>query len=161
MARDKKKKEEEKPKRSDFKSFLKKRAPVYLGIIALFIVFVIPELTKGDLTSTFPELSAEEQHVMDVLMGYDGPNEEGLTVMNAIENKIAEEYPDEKIYNNKKTNVKLAVSNVGSDEYQVVLNFESHKGEMFFDWNVNTSSEEITSNNPESKYLIDIVDFYD
>ncbi len=152
---------EEKPKKSDFKAFLRKRAPIYLGIMGLFILFVVPDLMKGDLESSFPELSSEEQQVIDVLMGYNGPNESGLTVMDAISMKISEEYPDEKIYDNKKTNVELTVSSVDSEEYQVVLNFESHKGEMNYNWNVDMGSGEITSNNQESKYIIDLVDFYD
>ncbi len=152
---------EEKPKKNDFKAFLRKRAPIYLGLIGLFIIFIVPDLTKGDLESSFPELSSEEQQVVDVLMGYNGPNESGLTVMDAISMKISEEYSDEKIYDNKKTNVELTVSSVGSEEYQVVLNFESHKGEMNYDWNVDMSSGKITSNNQESKYIIDLVDFYD
>ena len=160
MAKDKKKKEE-KPKKSDFKAFLKKRAPIYLALIAMFVVFAVPELTKGDLESSFPELTSEEQQVVDILMKYNGPNESGLTVMEAISNKISEEYPDEKIFDNTKTNVELIVSSIDSEEYQIVLNFESHKGEMNYDWNVDTSTEEITSNNPESKYIIEIVDFYD
>jgi len=160
MGKDKKKKEE-KPKKSDFKAFLKKRAPIYLGIMGLFILFVVPDLMKGDLESSFPELTSEEQQVMDILMGYDGPNDSGLTVMDAISNKISEEYPNEKIYDNKKTKVELTVSNISLEEYQVILNFESHKGEMNYDWNVNISSEKITSNNPESKHIIDIVNFYD
>jgi len=160
MGKDRKEKEE-KPKKSDFKAFLKKRAPIYLGIMGLFILFVVPDLMKGDLESTFPELSSEEQQVVDVLMGYNGPNESGLTVMDAISMKISEEYPDEKIYNNKKTVVDLTVSSVGSEEYQVVLNFESHKEDFHYDWNVVMSSGEIISNNQESKYIIDLVDFYD
>ncbi len=152
---------EEKPKKNDFKAFLRKRAPIYLGLIGLFIIFIVPDLTKGDLESSFPELSSEEQQVVDILMGYNGPNESGLTVMDAISMKISEEYPDEKIYDNKKTNVELIVSSVGSEEYQVVLNFESHKGEMNYNWNVDMSSGKITSNNQESKYIIDLVDFYD
>lgn len=152
---------EEKPKKNDFKAFLKKRAPIYLGIIGLFMLFVVPDLMKGDLESSFPELSSEEQQVVDILMGYNGPNESGLTVMDAISMKISEEYPDEKIYDNKKTNVELIVSSVGSEEYQVVLNFESHKGEMNYNWNVDMTSGKITSNNQESKYIIDLVDFYD
>ena len=160
MGKDRKEKEE-KPKKNDFKAFLRKRAPIYLGIIGLFILFVVPDLMKGDLESSFPELSSEEQQVVDILMGYNGPNESGLTVMDAIEMKIAEEYPDERIYDNKKTNVKLTVSSVGSEEYQVVLDFESHKEDFHYDWNVDTSSGEITSNNQESKYIIDLVDFYD
>ncbi len=160
MGKDRKEKEE-KPKKSDFKAFLRKRAPIYLGIIGLFVIFIVPDLTKGDLESSFPELSSEEQQVMDVLMGYDGPNDSGLTVMDAISMKISEEYPDEKIYDNKKTKVELTVSNIDSEEYQVILNFKSHKGEMNYDWNVDMSSEKIISNNQESKYIIDLVDFYD
>ncbi len=160
MVKDKKK-EEEKPKKSALKAFLKKRAPIYLAMIAMLVIFVVPELTKGSLEKSFPELTETEQQVMDILMQYSGPNEEGLTVMDAITNKISEEYPEEKIYDHKKTVVELSVSNIDLDEYQVVLNFKAHKGEMNFDWNVNTSSKEITSNNPESKHLIDVVDFYD
>jgi len=151
----------EKPKKNDFKAFLRKRAPIYLGIMGLFILFVVPDLMKGDLESSFPELSSEEQQVVDVLMGYNGPNESGLTVMDAISMKISEEYPDEKIYDNKKTKIELTVSSVGSEEYQVVLNFKSHKGEMNYNWNVDIGSGKIISNNPESKYIIDLVDFYD
>ena len=160
MAKDKKKKEE-KPKKSDFKAFLKKRAPIYLGLIAMFVVFAVPELTKGDLESSFPELTSEEQQIVDVLMGYNGPNESGLTVIEAISNKISEKYPDEKIFDNKKTTVGLTVSGIESEKYQVVLNFESHKGEMNYDWNVDMNSGEITSNNQESKHIIEVVDFYD
>jgi hypothetical protein len=160
MGKDRKEKEE-KPKKSDFKAFLRKRAPIYLGIMGLFILFVVPDLMKGDLESSFPELTSEEQQVMDILMKYDGPNDSGLTVMDAISMKISEEYPDEKIYDNKKTKVELTVSNIDSEEYQVILNFESHKGEMNYDWNVDMNSEKIISNNQESKYIIDLVDFYD
>ena len=155
------KKKEDKPKKNSFKAFLKKRAPIYLALIAMLVVFVIPEYTKGTLEKSFPEFSAEEQQVMDILMKYDGPNDSGLTVMEALENKINEEYPDEKIFDHKKTIVDLTVTNVNSEEYQVIFNFKSHKGEMNYDWNVNVGSEKITSNNSESKYIIDIVDFYD
>ena len=161
MARDKKKKTEDKPKKSDFKAFLRKRAPIYLGLIALFVVFVIPEFTKGDLESSLPELSADKQQVVDMLMQYNGPNQSGLTVMEAISNKINEEYPDENIFDNKKTNVELTVTELESEQYQVVLVFESHKGFLDYDWNINSNSGNITSNNPASKHIIDTVDFYD
>ena len=160
MVKDRKKKEE-KPKKSDFKAFLRKRAPIYLGIIALFVVFIIPELTKGDLENSLPELDAEKQQVVDILMSYNGPNESGLTVMDAISNKINDEYPDEKIFDNKKTKVELIVSDGGEEDYQVILNFESHNGVMNYDWNVNVESGEIISNNSASKHIIETVDFYD
>ncbi|MCV0393389.1 MAG: hypothetical protein K5790_08915 [Nitrosopumilus sp.] len=160
MVKDKKRKEE-KPKKSDFKAFLKKRAPIYLAILALFVVFVIPELTKGDLQSNFPELSEEQKLPVEILMNYNGPNESGLTVLDAISNKIVEEYPNEKIFDDKKTTVNLIVSKIDSEKYQVLLDFKSHKGEMNFDWTVDINSKKITSNNLESKYIIDLVDFYD
>jgi len=53
MTRDSKKKDE-KPRESEFKKFVKKRAPIYLGVIALLIVFVVPELTKSNLENSFP-----------------------------------------------------------------------------------------------------------
>ena len=161
MAKDKKKKSEDKPKKSDFKAFLRKRAPIYLGLIALFVVFVIPEFTKGDLESSLPELTAEKQQVVDLLMQYNGPNQSGLSVMEAISNKISEEYPDESIYDNKKTNVELTVTELESEQYQIVLMFESHKGILNYDWNVNSNSGKITSNNSASKHIIDTVNFYD
>ena len=155
------KKKENKPKKNDFKSFLRKRAPIYLALIAMFVVFVIPEMTKGTLEKSFPEFSSEEEQVIDILMKYDGPNNDGLTVLEALEDKISKEYPDEKIFDNKKTTVDLAITNVDSEEYKVNFNFKSHKGEMNYDWNVNIISEEITSNNSESKHIIELVNYYD
>ncbi len=161
MARDSKKKEE-KPKESEFKKFVKKRAPIYLGVIALIIAFVVPELTKGNLESNFPEdLSEKERQVLDTLMSYKGPNDKGLSVLDAISNKISEEYPNEKIYDNKKTRINLAVTNIESEEYQVTLDFQSYKGELNYDWNINTETGDIRGNNPEAKHVIDLVDFYD
>ena len=161
MAKDKKKKEEDKPKRNDLKSFLRKRAPIYLALIAMLVVFVIPEMTKGTLEKSLPELSVENQQAVDILMKYNGPNNDGLTVLQALENKIDEEYPDEKIFDHKETTVDLTVTNVNSEEYQVIFNFKSHKGEMNYDWKINVISEEITSDNSEAKYIIDLVDYYD
>ncbi|MGY5146891.1 MAG: hypothetical protein ACW9W4_02695 [Candidatus Nitrosopumilus sp. bin_7KS] len=155
------KKKEDKPKKNDFKSFLKKRAPIYLALVAMFVVFVVPEMTKGTLEKSFPELSEENQKVLDILMKYDGPNNSGLTVLEALENKISEEYPQEKIFDHKKTTVDLTVTNVNSEEYKINLDFISHKGEMNYDWNVNVISEKISSNNSESKYIIDLVNYYD
>ncbi len=155
------KKKEGKPKKNDFKSFLRKRAPIYLALIAMLVVFVIPEYTKGTLEKSFPEFSADEKQVIDILMKYDGPNNDGLTVLEALENRIGEEYPNEKIFDHKKTIVDLVVTNVDSKEYKVNFNFKSYNGEMNYDWNVNIMSEEIISNNPNAKHIIDLVNYYD
>lgn len=164
VKKDKKKRKEEKknkPKENSFKAFLKKRAPIYLAVAALVVVFVIPELTKGTLENSLPELPVMEQKIADIVMGYNGPNESGFTVMDAISSKIDEEYPNEKIYDDKRTQIGLTVTDVSTNEYQIIVDFKSYKGEMSYDWNVNTSSMDIISNNQESKYIINLVDFYD
>jgi uncharacterized membrane protein YhiD involved in acid resistance len=153
------KKIEDKPKRNDLKSFLKKRAPFYLAAIALIIISLQGILTEKNLGNSLPELSDEEQKVTDILMNFNNEDESKMTVMEVIKNQINDEYPDEKIFEHKKTTVELMVTNVNSDEYNVILNFKSYKGEINFDWNVNVSSEKITSNNPESKHVIEVVSY--
>ncbi len=160
MVKDSKKKE--KPKESPFKKFLKKRAPIYLAAIAIVIIFIVPELSKDNLESKFPQtLSSEEQNALDILMTYNGPNEKGLTVYDAITNQIDEKYPNEKIYDNKKTNVNISVTKLENDEYQVILDFDSYKEDFHYDWNVGIESKNIKGNNEDSKYIINLVDFYD
>ncbi len=161
MVKDSKKKEE-KPKESAFKKFLIKRAPIYLATIAIVVIFIVPELTKGDLQSSFPEsLTEEEKLVLDSLMAYDGPNEEGHSIMDAISNEISEKYPNEKIYDNKKTKVNVSVNKLENENYQVIFDFESYKEDLHYDWNVNMQNGNIDGNNEESKHIIDLVDFYD
>ena len=161
MVRDSKKKEE-KPKESAFKKFVKKRAPIYLAVIAIVIIFIVPELTKGDLQSNLPEnLTEQERQVVDTLMAYDGPNKEGLSVMDAISNEISENYPNEKIYDNKKTVVNVSVNKLDWENYQVIFDFESYKEDLHYDWNVNMQNGNVDGNDEESKYIIDLVDFYD
>ena len=74
---------------------------------------------------------------------------------------MSEEYPNEKIYDHRKTVVDLDVLKLNDKEYNIVLNFESYKGELNYDWSVDKSLGKITSNNQDSKHIIDLVDFYD
>ena len=159
MAKDKKKKEEEKPKKQGLQAFLKKRAPFYLAAVALIVISAQSVLSEKNFENSLPELTGEEQMALDTLLNYNAGVESKLTVKEVIKNQIDEEYPDEKIYGHKKTVLDLSVTNVNSDEYNVILNFKSCKGEMNFDWNVNVESQEITSNNPDSKHVIDVVTF--
>jgi hypothetical protein len=157
----KNKKEEEKPKKNNLKAFLKKRAPLYLAGIALIVISANGVLTEKHLDNFLIDFSEEEQIVIDILMQYNGPNESGLNVKDAIENKINEEYPEKKIFDDRNTRVELDITKNNFEEYQIVLNFKGDRGEIVYDWNVNIDSKEIKSNNPESKYIINIVDFYD
>lgn len=156
------KKKEDKPKESETKKFLKKRAPIYLAAIAILVIFIVPEFTKPDLQSSYREtLTEEENQVVDTLFAYDGPNDEGYTIKEAISNEISEEYPNENIYENKKTKVNVTVSNVEGEIYQVDFNFESHKSDFLYSWNIDMITGDVKGNDEESSYIIDVVDFYD
>ena len=95
------KKEQEKPKKKNFKAFLKKRAPLYLAGIALIVISANGVLSEKHLDDFLIDLSEEEQIVVDILMQYNGPNESGLNVKDAIENKINDEYPNMKIFDDR------------------------------------------------------------
>ena len=99
------KKVEEKPKKNNLKAFLKKRAPLYLAGIALIVISANGVLTEKHLDDFLIDFSEEEQIVVDILMQYNGPNESGLNVKDAIENKINEEYPDKKIFDDRNTRI--------------------------------------------------------
>ncbi len=53
MVKDKKR-EEEKPKKSAFKAFLKKRAPIYLAVIAMVGIYVIMPLQEKNFEKSLP-----------------------------------------------------------------------------------------------------------
>ena len=160
--KEKKRKGKKIQSKSDFKAFLKKRAPIYLGIMGIFIIFLLPELTKGDLQSSFPEdLTEEQSRVLEILMSYNGDNNEGLTTLEALENKIEEEYPNEKIYDNKKTKIDWIILDNSENSYEIKLIFESYNGNMEYIWQVFLDTEKVQSENSNAKNIIEIVDYYD
>ncbi len=158
-------KKEDKPKNSELIIFLKKRAPIYLAIIAICVIFVIPEFTKNNLQSSLPDnLSNKEKQIVEILMSNNGPNNKGLTVIDAISNKIANEYPDEKIYDNKKTKINLLVSSLNEsidNNYKIILLFESYKGKINYEWDINSITKKIEPRNSNAKNIIDLVNYYD
>ncbi len=157
MGKDSKKKRE-----SEFAKFAKKRAPIYLAVAALIVVFVVPELTKKDLQSYFPEeLTIMEKQVLDTLMSYDGGDGTGLNVMEAVSDKINEEYPGENIYDNKKTSIDIRVIEWDDNTHLVLLDFKSYRGEAHYSWDVNINTGDVTGNNSKAKHVIDLVEFYD
>lgn len=170
MARDRRKKGRntdrddaapDKPSESSFKAFLKKRAPIYLGLVALFLVFVIPELTKAGLDDVLPELAEDDQRVVDVLMSYNGPDGSGFTMAEAISDKITEEFGDE-IYGHRGTSTEISVSLAkGAAAYDVSLKVHTREGDLEYVWEVDTDSGRVTSGDPASKHIVDIVNFYD
>jgi hypothetical protein len=84
--------------------------------------------------------------------------------MSSITEQIAKEYPNEKIYDNKKTKVDLVVSSADESTeniYKIILTFESYKGKTEYVWNVDQDTKEIEAKNSNAKHVIDIVNYYD
>ena len=78
------KKKPDEIKKSDspksFSSFLKKRAPIYLGIIGLFMIFAYPALTEKNLESLLADDSFEgnEKIAVEMVKSYKGSDDTGI-----------------------------------------------------------------------------------
>jgi hypothetical protein len=126
------------------------------------IIFIIPELTKGDLQSNLPEnLSVEEQKVLNTLMSYKGPDNEGFSIYDAISKQINDNYPNEKIFDNKNTKISVLISKLEEENFLIIFDFDSYKEDLHYDWNVNLKDGKIDGNDQDSKYIIEFVDYYD
>ena len=150
------------PKESETKKFLRKRAPFYIAGLTLLLVFVVPEITKGGLQDIIPDtLSAEERVVLDHVLRYAGPNDTGLSMEDAITQKIKSAYPDGNVFEHRSTTLDAVVMGTSTESYRVILNFESYDRGFAFDWDVNVDTGQIQGNNDVSKDVVDLVNFYD
>jgi len=146
---------------NSFSSFLKKRAPIYLGLIGLFFLFAYPALTEKTLENSLPSFDGEQQEAVDLLKSYKGENERGMTVIQVISDNLADKYTDENIYENEKTKIELFVSDENYPIYKISLNVDSYKGKLEYIWNVNVDSKEIQAVSSDAKQILDIVNYYD
>ena len=146
---------------NSFSSFLKKRAPIYLGLIGLFFLFAYPALTEKTLENSLPSFEGEQQQAVDLLKSYKGTNERGMTVIQVISDNLADKYTDENIYENENTKIELLVSDENYPIYKISLNVDSYKGKLEYVWNVNMNSKEIQAASSDAKQILDIVNYYD
>ena len=158
-----KKAPKEKEKKSSGKAFLKKRAPIYLAVITLVIVFIIPELTASSLRDYIPDdLENDKKKALDIFLAYRGPNNSGLNAIDVLSEKIENDYPGEKIFDNKDTTTVFLVekiNEVNDDEYKIKFDFQTKSEEIFYEWSVNISSGEILSLNNDAKKILEIVNY--
>ena len=164
------KKKPDEIKKSDnpksFSSFLKKRAPIYLGIIGLFMIFAYPALTEKNLESLLADDSFEgkEKIAIEMVKFYKGSNDKGMTILQVIEEKINEKYPDEKIFDDEKTWAEFTAETTNNNEigYNVVFLFSvDSKQSMKYEWTVNLETGEIHPKDGPSRVILQIVDHYD
>ena len=162
------KKKPDEIKKSDnpksFSSFLKKRAPIYLGIIGLFMIFAYPALTEKNLESLLADDSFEgsEKIAVEMVKFYKGTNDTGMTILQVIEEKINDKYSDQKIFDDKDTWAEFTAEATNTKNYEVVFVFNvENKQSMKYEWHVNLESVEISSTDGPSRIILQTVDHYD
>ena len=150
-----------------FGAFLKKRAPIYLGLIGLFMIFAYPALTEKDLNSLIDDsFEGNERIAVDIVRFYSGPNETGITILEVIEEKINEKHSNQKIFNDEETWAEFVVENIENRNerftHEVVFLFNAENNQsMMYGWFVNVENGKISPIDSTSKSIQQTVDYFD
>ena len=145
---------------NSFATFLKKRAPIYLGLVGLFLVFAVPSLTGKDLESLLPDeeiLGAEGVRVLEEVMHYRGQDDRGITILDAIDITIKRDFSDD-IYDDDSTMVLVEVTDDNGNS-NVYFTFVSDEGNLEYAWSVDAESGHIDGILPGSQGLVDLVEY--
>ena len=148
-----------------FAAFLKKRAPIYLGLLGLFFVFAYPAITEKNLESLLEDDSFEgnERLALEMVKYYKGTDGGGISVLDVIEEKINDKHEGQKIFDDEKTWANFTVEPVNNNKgYKVMFVFNAENNEpLQYEWNVNIETGEIDPRDTPSKIIIQRVDYYD
>ena len=146
-----------------FGAFLKKRAPIYLGLIGLFLLFVYPALTEKDLNSILDDsFEGNERIAVDMVRFYSGPNDSGITILEVIEERINEKYEGQKIFNDEETWATFIVEKENKKLYEVVFVFNAENNQPIrYEWHPNIETGEIHPRDTTTKIIQQIVDYSD
>ena len=149
-----------------FGAFLKKRAPIYLGLIGLFFIFAYPAITEKNLESLLEDDSFEgnERLAVEMVKFYKGSNDSGISVLDVIEEKINDKHEGQKIFDDEETWADFTVEAVNNNNkvYDVVFVFNAENNEpLQYEWHVNIETGEIDPRDTPSKIIIQRVDYYD
>ena len=153
-----------------FGAFLKKRAPIYLGLLGLFFIFAYPALTENNLNSILDDsFEGNERIAIDMVKFYSGPNDTGITIFEVIEEKINEKYEGVKIFDDENTNATFFVESIppfldAKNEFthQVIFTFNTEGNQpIIYNWFVNIENGEISPIDGDTKNIQQTVDYYD
>ncbi len=153
-----------------FGAFLKKRAPIYLGLLGLFFIFAYPALTENNLNSIIDDsFEGDERIAVDLVKFYSGPNETGVTIFEVIEEKINEKYENVKIFDDENTSATFFVESIpefleANNEFnhQVIFTFNTEGNEpIVYSWFVNIENGKISPIDDDTKNIQQTVDYSD
>ena len=153
-----------------FSAFLKKRAPIYLGLIGLFLLFVYPAMTEKNLDSILDDSGVGDYRIaVDMIKFYSGPNDSGIKIIEVIEEKINEKHEGQKIFDDENTYATFFVEPIppfleANDEFthQVIFRFDAEDNQqLVYNWFVNIENGEISPIDDDTKNIQQIVDYSD
>ena len=153
-----------------FGAFLKKRAPIYLGLIGLFLLFVYPAMTEKNLDSILDDSGVGDYRIaVDMIKFYSGPNDSGIKIIEVIEEKINEKHEGQKIFDDENTYATFFVEPIppfleANDEFthQVIFRFDAEDNQqLVYNWFVNIENGEISPIDDDTKNIQQTVDYYD
>ena len=161
--------DDKKPKKeSDLKKFLKKRSFIYLMCAVAFVVIVVPDMiAPSDLEKSLVEnLETDEQNIAwNIVKSYQGPDNSGYNLYDAIITQIENSYPNENILGHRDTIIEISAvdvqEKVGDGVYQIDFSFQTYDDNREFVWQVNIQTSEIFPINNGAKKMMDIVELYD
>ena len=151
-----------------FGAFLKKRAPIYLGLLGLFFIFAYPALTENNLNSILDDsFEGNERIAVDMVKFYSGPNDTGITIFEVIDEKINEKYGDIKIFDDENTSAMFFVESIppfldAKNEFthQVIFTFDTEGNQpIVYNWFVNIENGEIFPIDDDTKNIQQTVDY--
>ena len=155
-------------KESDLKKFLKKRSFIYLMCAVAFVVIVVPDMiAPSDLEKSLVEnLVTDEQNIAwNIVKSYQGPDNSGYNLYDAIITQIENSYPNENILGHRDTIIEISAvdvqEKVGDGVYQIDFSFQTYDDNREFVWQVNIQTSEIFPINNGAKKMMDIVELYD
>ena len=154
-----------------FAAFLKKRAPIYLGLLGLFFVFAYPAITEKNLESLLEDDSFEgnERLAVDMVKFYKGSNDSGISILDVIEEKINDKHEGQKIFDDENTSANFFVEPIppfldANDEFthQVIFTFNAENNQtLVYSWFVNVENGMISPIDDDTKNIQQIVDYSD
>ena len=153
-----------------FGAFLKKRAPIYLGLLGLFFIFAYPALTENNLNSILDDsFQGNERIAVDMVKFYSGPNDTGITIFEIIEEKINEKNEGIKIFDDENTSATFFVESIppfleakNQFTHQVIFTFNTEGNQpIIYNWFVNVENGEISPIDGDTKNIQQTVDYSD
>ena len=134
----------------------------------VFVVFFVPDMiAPSDLENKLVEnLESDEQNTAwNIVKSYNGPDNSGYNLFDAIISQTENAYPNEKILKHNDTILEVSILDTQEQNgiifYEVHFTFQTYDAVREYVWNVNIETEEIIPVNDDARKMMNIVDFYD